>query len=69
MGEIATAMGGSEARERLVVGKPSEKDQATNGWMSMEMLKTCLDEGQRAGGGKMGGAMMWQVSRSFELRF
>ena len=62
--EIAEAMGeGVNGMRKLVVGKPSERDQAENGYMTPEVLKGCLDQADgeaKRRGGVFGGAMQWQ---------
>ncbi|KAL7410595.1 glycoside hydrolase superfamily [Mrakia frigida] len=50
--------------KKLVIGKPSANDQAQNGYMSTELLKTCIDQASREGGTNFAGAMQWQWDAS-----
>ncbi|CDZ97380.1 Polyadenylation factor I complex, subunit, Yth1 (CPSF subunit) [Phaffia rhodozyma] len=49
--------------EKLLIGKPSTSAQASNGYMSSDLMASCLSEAlstANASGGSLGGVMYWQ---------
>lgn len=45
---------------KIVIGKPGKTDDASNGYMTTNMLAGCLEQAKRQGW--KGGAMTWEVS-------